>query len=336
MKRIATVSTVLAILTLGLATPAQAAPVAVWTSPSSGEAGSTIDVNVAVFTPGSTVEVHAGTFDGPLLGLGTTDSAGEGSVGITIPWGAPEGFYTLAVCETTFVACTDTWSDFWLGATTTFFVTPPAPTTTGIPEILLEPDTGEAGSTTTVSISGFTPNSTFEINLGEWCCALVGSGTTNGVGEAAVLVRIPDGIPEGELTITVCETQFVACHDTTSDFWVGLWTFFSVTVPDPPPSEPPPAPAPTDTTAAPTPPIAAPATTTTTAAPATTTTTVAEAAPVVRTATPGVGADNDVVALPILQEPVGDSGSDLWWLLLVVLGTGLIGALLAWTLQEED
>ena len=323
MKRIATISTVLAVLTLGLATPALAATANASASPSFGQAGTAIDLDISGFTPGSTFEVHGETVDGPLLSSGTTSAAGEGSVGVTIPWSAAEGEYTLAVCETTFVACTDTWSDFWVGATATFLVLPAPPTTTGIPEVLLEPDTGEAGSTTTVSISGFTPDSTFEVHIGELGSGLLGSGTSNAIGEGAVLVRLPDGVTEGEWTIGVCETQFVACNDWTSDFWVGAAAAFTVVAP------PPPAPTTTTTTVAPTATTEAPATITTTTA-----ATVADT-PIVTTTAPTVFVDEGILALPILQENSGDSGSDLWWFLLIFLGAVVIGFLLAWTLRED-
>ena len=330
MKRIATLSTVLAILTLGLAIPAQAATADASAWPSFGEAGTAVEVNISGFSPESTFEVHLASLDGPLLGSGVTSAAGEGSVGVTIPWSAGEGLFNLEVCETTFVACTDTWSDFWVGATATFLVLAPPPTTTGIPEILLEPAMGEAGSTTAVSISGFTPDSTFEVHLGEWCCGLLGSGMSNGVGEAAILVRIPDDAVDGEWTVGVCETQFVACADWTSDFWVGASASFTVVAPPAPPvTSPPTTEAPTATTEAPTP---------TTEAPTATTTTIAatgETTPTPTTMVPLVAADEGVVALPSLRENASDSGSDVWWFLLIFLGTVVIGMLLAWTLRED-
>ena len=329
MKRIATLSTVLAILTLGLAIPAQAATADASAWPSFGEAGTAVEVNISGFSPESTFEVHLASLDGPLLGSGVTSAAGEGSVGVTIPWSAGEGLFNLEVCETTFVACTDTWSDFWVGATATFLVLAPPPTTTGIPEILLEPAMGEAGSTTTVSISGFTPDSTFEVHVGDLCCGLLGSGTSNDVGEAAILVRIPDGVPVGELTISVCETEFVACTDWSSDFWVGATAPFTVVAPPPPATTTTTTEAPTATTEAPTPTAEAPTATTTTVAP------TVETTPTPTTMAPVVAADEGVVALPILQESAGDSGSNLWWLVLIFLGAAVIGLLLAWTLQED-
>ncbi len=63
--------------------------------------------------------------DGPLLGWGTTSGTGGVNVSITIPEGTPLGESPVAICETTYVACTDTWSEFWVGGTTaTFTVTP--------------------------------------------------------------------------------------------------------------------------------------------------------------------------------------------------------------------
>lgn len=329
MKRTTTISTVLAILTLGLALPAQAASTNASAWPSFGEAGTAIEVNISGFTPGSTFEVHLAALDGPLLGSGTSSSAGEGSIGVTIPWSVGEGLFNIEVCETTFVACTDTWSDFWVGATATVLVLAPPPTTTGIPEVVLEPDSGEAGSTTTVSISGFTPDSTFEVHIGELGSGLLGSGTSNAIGEGAVLVRLPDGVTAGEWTIGVCETQFVACNDWTSDFWVGATAAFTVIVPPPPTTTTTTTEAPTATTEAPTPTTEAPATTTPT------TLTIAEDTPMVTMTTPAVSVDEGIQALPILQERTGDSGSGVWWFLLIFLGAVVIGMLLAWTLRQD-
>jgi hypothetical protein len=218
-----------------------------------------------------------------------------------------------------------------VGATATFLVLAPPPTTTGIPVVVLEPDTGEAGSTTMVSISGFTPDSTFEVHIGELGSRLLGSGISNAIGEGAVVVRLPDGVTEGEWTLGVCETQFVACNDWTSDFWVGASAGFNVTVPSPPTTTATEAPPATEAPAA----TEAPTATTEAPTATSTTTTVAADAPTVTTTTPAVSADEGIMALPILQQNAGDSGSSLWWFLLIFLGAVAIGMLLAWTLRDE-
>ncbi len=315
MRRFAVLSTVMGVFLVVPAVAVSALIPAAAASPPFGGVGTAIVLSISDFTPGSTFEVHGQTFDGPLLGTGTTSAGGEGEVGVTIPSSASEGEYTLAVCEITYVACTDTTNDFWVGATATFTVIPPPPTTTGIPEVLLEPDTGEAGSTTTVSISGFTPDSTFEVHIGDLCCGLLGSGTSNGVGEAAILVRIPDGLAGGELTISVCETQFVACTDWTSDFWVGATAPFTVVAPPPTTTE-----APTTTSTG-----GAEATTATTGAAETTTTTT----DIATTSTGPVDPADPDSATPIFGDDVDDSSSGPWWVIAVVFGSILFGFLIA-------
>lgn len=123
---------VAAILSSGILAiaPAAALAPAVTLLPTAGPAGSEITVGVSDFTTLSTFEVHAGDFDGPLLGTGETDTAREGAIAVTIPPGTPAGALTIAVCEVEFVPCSDTNNEFWVGATASFTVTPPPTTAT--------------------------------------------------------------------------------------------------------------------------------------------------------------------------------------------------------------
>lgn len=323
MKRITTMATILAILVLGPAAAVVAGPPPALVWPDSGQPGGRVTVDTYGFTSGSTFEVHGGDFDGPLLGTAANDGDGHGSVEITIPSGVAVGEYTLAVCEVTYVACTDTWSDFWIGATTVFTVEPPPPTTTGIPLVILGPDSGEAGSSSMVSISGFTPDSRFEVHIGDYSTGPIGSGATDAIGEAEVSIVIPATAEAGALTVGVCETQFVLCTDTWSDFWVGGSATFDVAAPPPPPSTT------TTTTVAPTTTTAAP--TTTTAAPPST---VAAATPVPTTiaATP---TDDGVVALPAIPESTHRSAL-VFWLVALITFLAVLWFALAWRQRRSN
>jgi len=326
MKRIALLATITALASAGLVGTAVAAPPPVDVWPDAGEAGTTVEVQVWGMTADSEFEVHGEALDGPLLGSGRTDSDGYGSVMAVIPSSAAEGGYDIEICEVSYVACTDTWSDFWVGRSAVFTVEPPAPTTTGIPEVRLHPATGQAGSVTRVFVSGFTPDAEFEVHGGDHGSGRIADGVPglSETGEAELDLTIPADAAPGPFTVAVCEVTYVDCAETGNDFWVGASAGFTVEEPASPPTtevepEEPVAetePAPT-TTSAPTAPTVAPEITTTTVA--------------------AVGA-TEPVAFPAFQQETETSGSGPWWFLVLAaaLGAGVLGLLVGRRLDERE
>ncbi len=332
MKRIALLGTITVLLLAGLATTAQAGPPPIDVWPNVGQVGTATDVQVWGMTPHSDFEVYGETVGGTFLGSGISDEYGYGYVEIVIPWTAAEGAYAIEVCEVSYVACTDTWSDFWVGRSAIFTVEPPPPTTTGIPEIRLEPATGAAGTVVTVYVSGFTPGADVEAHGGDYGAGTMTGGppSLNSIGEAVFTAQIPPGAAAGTFTVAVCEVTYVDCADTINDFWVGASAGFAVVAPPPPPTIE--APATTTTTVPATTTTTVPVTTTTTVA---ATTTAAATPEVIPTPQPPLAGEGSV-AFPAFEDTSQESGSGLWWLILIGLGAGVIGLLVGRRLQQQD
>ncbi|HNJ98966.1 MAG TPA: hypothetical protein PLV13_12630, partial [Ilumatobacteraceae bacterium] len=180
MRRCAVLGLLLGSLALTSAPRAEAFTPLINAIPSSGTAGTAVNIIGADFTAGVPVEIHAGTKTGTLLGTGTATGAGIFGIMITIPSTAPLGPYTIYACG----SCA---SEFFDAATTVFTVTvelPPVTTTT-------RPPIGDSGGEETVTTVPANiceiPDNAIVVDFDAWSLALGDSESPDGELQAALL-----------------------------------------------------------------------------------------------------------------------------------------------------
>lgn len=98
-----------------------------------------------------------------------------------------------------------------------------------IPAASVDPSSGLAGTSVTVSVSGFTGNIDLEVHEGGESGSLLGAGATNGSGIAGISITIPAAAAVGPFTLYVCGIPCVG-----NEFSERATVTFTVTPPPPP------------------------------------------------------------------------------------------------------
>jgi hypothetical protein len=164
------------------------------TNTHSAASGSTVTVTGSgwpVLTPADavTIGILNASQSGPVtVCSATVDASGSLAASCVLPTTIPAGSYPVQATDGSITA-TDP---------TQFTVTP---------SISLNPTTGSAGTTVTITGSGFAPNSVLHVSFNGTAVSIAGSTSTDGFGRVGnTTFTIPSGTATGSYTVTVTDS----------------------------------------------------------------------------------------------------------------------------------